>query len=131
MIAKSRGFPHRYHDGEGLFGTNTSLYEFPAQKYPYERQTRGGHAIGPDGKRVPKGYARAITDRDKNIRGVIYHPEDDRHGFRRADEVSRVLPHTKDGRYVTSYQSQQMISGRDANPKVRNVGTRKVEYGLS
>lgn len=122
-------YPHRYNDGEGLFGTNTSLYEYPAHRYPYEHQRKNG-TLKAIAKGAEKGYVRTVTDRNKNMRGVIYHPEWTRKGFERADEVGRPRVHLAGGSYLKTYKREgsSMPPKQPGQVKQRNIGTTTVTF---
>lgn len=121
-----------YQDREGLFGTNTSLYEYPAQRYPYARQNRKGKVLnnGNPNDQVPKGYARTVTDRNKQMRGLIYHTDSDEFNFQRADEVSKPLPHMANARLVTQYERQASSKPKqpEGQVKQRNIGTTRIVF---
>ncbi|KIA75772.1 hypothetical protein HK57_00458 [Aspergillus ustus] len=89
----NKRYPKRYNDNENLFQAEPSLYEYPSKSWPYNQQNAKGRAYvtGADGQRVQVDpeFTRTITDRNKNVKGVIYHPKGDRSGFVRAEEVNR------------------------------------------
>jgi hypothetical protein len=69
-------YPHRYLNKEQLLPPG-SFYEFSSKPYPYEYQNSKGivRKEFPENPTYPdKGYTRTITDRNKNIQGVFYHP---------------------------------------------------------
>ncbi|KAL2841844.1 hypothetical protein BJY01DRAFT_249340 [Aspergillus pseudoustus] len=88
----NKRYPKRYNDRENLF-REPSLYEYPSKSWPYNQQNAKGKAYtaGANGQRVQVDpeFTRTVTDRNKNVKGVIYHPEGDRSGFVRAQEVNR------------------------------------------
>ncbi|PSK56805.1 hypothetical protein B9Z65_6429 [Elsinoe australis] len=129
---EGKTYPHRYNDGEGLFGTNTSLYEYPAHRYPYEHQKKNGK-LKAIAQGAEKGYVRTVTVRNKNMRGVIYHPQWSRTEFERADEVGRPRTHLTGGSYLTKYQRQEssMPPEQTGQVKQRNIGTTTVIFDRS
>jgi hypothetical protein len=69
-------YPHRYQNKEQLFPPG-SFYEYPSKAYPYEHQNAKG-IVKPEfpdraANYKDKGYTRTVTDRNKNVQGVIYH----------------------------------------------------------
>ncbi|KAF2417661.1 hypothetical protein EJ08DRAFT_703342 [Tothia fuscella] len=77
-------YPHQYRHTEEIFPQGRDYYEFPTSNYPYDRQIARGKV---QGQPEIEGFTRTVTDHDRNIRGVMYHPENDRKKFVRADEV--------------------------------------------
>jgi hypothetical protein len=72
-----------------LVGEATTLYEFPSHSFPYDKQNSKGKILNPDGTKNEKikGYTRTITDRNKVIQGVVYHPYKKKSEFVRAEEI--------------------------------------------
>jgi hypothetical protein len=71
-------------------GDAPTLYEFISKEYPYSEQNSRNGKIKyktKDETRQMKGHTRTITDREKNIRGVVYHPKGNQLGFKRAEEI--------------------------------------------
>lgn len=97
--AHPKKYPKEYHNKEkdelgqeySLFvkGDPPTFYEYISNDFPYAEQNNRGKIkdLTKDQTRAKKGYTRTITDRNKNIKGVIYHPFGDENGFRRAQEV--------------------------------------------
>src|SRR3569833_471672 len=72
---RKKKYPHVYENKEKLFPLATStLYEYPSKSYPYHNQNAKGVARTNTGTAVDPEYIRTITNRDKQIQGVIYHP---------------------------------------------------------
>ncbi|KAB5546918.1 hypothetical protein GE09DRAFT_194913 [Coniochaeta sp. 2T2.1] len=93
-------YPKKYNNKEKvpktnaeiqLFHVDTSLtlYEYPSKTFPYDKQNYKGGIYGmtAEQSRREKGHTRTITDRNKTIKGVIYHPQGDPKGFNRAQEI--------------------------------------------
>ncbi|GIK03848.1 hypothetical protein Aspvir_007923 [Aspergillus viridinutans] len=81
--------PKRYNDQERLFRKG-SFYEYPTMEYPYKTQNSRGQAYKiVNGKRIDAdpSFTRTITDRHKNVQGVIYHPEGRKSDFVRAQQI--------------------------------------------
>lgn len=49
-----------------------TLFEFPTMAYPYSSQNSRGRV--PDLGEGAAGFTRTITNRQREIRGVVYHP---------------------------------------------------------
>ncbi|KZF26979.1 hypothetical protein L228DRAFT_280116 [Xylona heveae TC161] len=100
--------PHAHYDSELLFANERAqlgifpgvhvpnrykdqgpprLWAYPAQEFDYEHQDKFGH----DHHRTP-GPHRIITDKDKNIQGLVTHPVGDPIGFVRVHESVRRVP---------------------------------------
>jgi hypothetical protein len=89
-------YPKQYQNkdkdvhGRPLFhvGTDMTLYEFPSHSFPYQKQNCRGTILKPDGTKddAIKGYTRTITDKDKVIQGVVYHPYGKKRDLARAQE---------------------------------------------
>lgn len=99
--------PHAHYDIEGQFKTERAglqplegarqlpgkerpvLWAYPATYYNYEGQnTHGRHRKGRD---LSPGPHRIITDKNKNIQGMVTHPVGDDVGFVRAPERVRMV----------------------------------------
>jgi hypothetical protein len=87
----NKRYPKRYNDTEQLF-KEPSLYEYPTKSWPYDQQNTKGKAFKTvNGQRVQVNpeFTRTVTDRNKNVKGVIYHPSGNPSKFVRAKEVNR------------------------------------------
>ncbi|KAL9133355.1 MAG: hypothetical protein Q9175_005465 [Cornicularia normoerica] len=88
---KGKRYPKVHHNREEQYQTESTLYEYPTLDFPYSTQNyKGeGRSTSPGGTVTIVGpkYTRTITDRDKNIQGVSYHPYRDRRKFVRAEEI--------------------------------------------
>jgi len=82
-----------------LFPTDPPIqrYEYVTKSFPYDQQNSKGKLNGPDGKPLAqatidtlKGHTRTVTDGNKDIHGVVYHPFSGgavNNSFRRAGEI--------------------------------------------
>ena len=88
---KPKRYPHRYHNYDNHYAASGSLYEYPTMDFPYENQNAKGWGkrTRADGtvETVRPRYTRTITDRNKQIQGVSYHPFGDSSNLVRAEEV--------------------------------------------
>ena len=64
-------FPKHYRNVGRLFPSDQSLFEFPTMEYSYHLQNARGFIPGCPGATK---FTRTITNRDREIKGVIYHP---------------------------------------------------------
>lgn len=105
--------------------------EYPTMDYPYDNQTakKGGFVPHktPKGKTIMKpvdpGYLRTITDQNKHIQGVLYHP----HGPKAPDSSSssssagvsgKPLKHSKGSPAVGAlYPSQEVFRAQTFGPR--------------
>lgn len=96
----SKRYPKKYNNRETVPGsqaqyklfqvdTALTLYEFPAKSFPYDQQNSQGKTKNKtrEESREIKGHTRTITDRQKNIKGVVYHPRGMEKSFARAQEI--------------------------------------------
>ncbi|KAL4806921.1 hypothetical protein BDV18DRAFT_160084 [Aspergillus unguis] len=85
----NKRFPKRFNNTEKLFKQG-SYYEYPTLSWPYDEQNSRGKAFRMvDGERqeVRVMFTRTITDRNKNIKGVVYHPEWSKTTCVRAEDI--------------------------------------------
>ncbi|RDW70676.1 uncharacterized protein DSM5745_08187 [Aspergillus mulundensis] len=89
----NKRFPKKYRDdgqiNPKLFKQG-SYYEYPTMSWPYNSQNAKGQGyrmVNGVRDEVEVGFTRTITDRNKNIQGVIYHPKWSRRGFVRAETM--------------------------------------------
>lgn len=81
---KGKRYPHQYRNRENLFPAGGDYYEFPTSNYPYHLQNSRGRV---QGQPNVEGFTRTVTDQNRVIQGVMYHPEGNYTDFVRADEV--------------------------------------------
>ncbi|KAG4437863.1 hypothetical protein IFR05_006665 [Cadophora sp. M221] len=99
--------PHLHQDTETHYTQDRPLfpktlppiYAYPSNKFPYANQNSKGKARGYD-----EGYGRIITDTEKNLMGLSYHPIGDPQSMERA---------TQDGCFTGDYCD---IDPNDSNP---------------
>jgi hypothetical protein len=65
-------YPKHFRNKEELFSGGESLFEFPTMDYPYHLQNARGHILGAE--EGVAGFTRTVTNRSREIKGVIYHP---------------------------------------------------------
>nr|POF13802.1 hypothetical protein CFP56_02826 [Quercus suber] len=89
-------YPKEYRNqGTQFDSRNGNIYEYPDEPYGYgdAQNARGQRKVfGPNGRQVrvvAPGPSRAITDMDKNLQGVVYHPKIDKSRHERAPERYR------------------------------------------
>ncbi|KAK1767599.1 hypothetical protein QBC33DRAFT_569920 [Phialemonium atrogriseum] len=101
--------PHAHYDDENLFANERIkltplpgialpnnnrpapvLWAYPANNFDYTTQNRFGRPMGGNG--VDAGPMRIVTDRNRNIQGMILHPLGDPVTFERAQERNRRRP---------------------------------------
>ncbi|KAL3476731.1 hypothetical protein BJX99DRAFT_258065 [Aspergillus californicus] len=84
----NKRYPKRFNNTEKVFRQG-SYYEYPTRSWPYEKQNRDGKAPDPTGERkfMDPLFTRTITDRNKNIKGVVYRPVESRRKVVRTEDI--------------------------------------------
>ena len=105
--------------------------EYPTKDYPYHNQTpkKGGLVSQktPKGKTIMKsadpGYVRTITDQDKHIQAVLYHPDMSKvpgsSSSSSSAGVSSKPPKTSQGSHASGalYPSQEVFRAQTFGPR--------------
>ena len=90
---KGKQYPKVYKNSEKHYNTGSTLHEYPTLDFPWDTQNHQGQGrrTNPDDSItfVSPGYVRTITDSDKIIQGVSYHPSGDKQRYVRAEEIRR------------------------------------------
>ena len=89
--ARGHRYPKRHRNTERHYDTEEELYEFPTMDYPYSEQNARGRVRrrSPGGTftEFSPGYTRTITNANKDIQGLSYHPKDNPRRHVRAQEI--------------------------------------------